>query len=425
MDERAVDATRRHYDRHAGGDMNENMKRRREGPALPLKNFHNQIKACLIRRFCYGVDKVLDFCCGRGGDLRKWDQAKVKFVRGLDLSPGEIEEAWLRFDSHKRQNRWFSLQVEFEATDALGSGSYKDPHAPYDIVSCFFALHYFMVSEDAIHNLLLNVSSNLKKGGYFIGTCPDGKKVVSSLMNSEQKHKVETPMLKLMPRWEGDYKCFGSAYSCAITDTVTAGHDDSSGSYEYLVFRNVVKGIAAKFGLKLVKTYDGDEESTECFVEEDQSEGFKHFKPNFPNSDPSLELASSLNMAFVFQKVAEFEKTEEGEYVCKEYASQEACAPPPPPANPQARNNRNRGFRGQKRRLEDDDASKGATQSKQRIKVEEGSHEKDGDGGEGGSGRTEEKSPNKNQPRENKSQSRRRDHDSRVYLNGGDFHEEF
>lgn len=39
-------------------------------------------------------------------------------------------------------------------------------------------------------------------GGYFIGTCPDGKRVISALMNSKQRHRVDTSMLKLIPRWE-------------------------------------------------------------------------------------------------------------------------------------------------------------------------------------------------------------------------------
>jgi len=56
--------------------------------------------------------------------------------------------------------------MEFHRTDILGKELYEDPRSPYDIVACLFALHYFMVSESAIENLLLNVASNLR-----IGTC--------------------------------------------------------------------------------------------------------------------------------------------------------------------------------------------------------------------------------------------------------------
>jgi hypothetical protein len=31
--------------------------------------------------------------CGRGGDIWKWIDAGITVVKGIDLSPGEIEEA--------------------------------------------------------------------------------------------------------------------------------------------------------------------------------------------------------------------------------------------------------------------------------------------------------------------------------------------
>lgn len=57
-----------------------------------------------------------------------------------------------------------SLRAEFQFCDVLGVNRYNDDRAPYDVVSCFFALHYFLASEEAIHNLLMNASGNLKKG---------------------------------------------------------------------------------------------------------------------------------------------------------------------------------------------------------------------------------------------------------------------
>lgn len=44
-------------------------------------------------RFATGVDSLLDFACGRGGDIWKWIDAGIPRVMGVDLSPGEIEEA--------------------------------------------------------------------------------------------------------------------------------------------------------------------------------------------------------------------------------------------------------------------------------------------------------------------------------------------
>ena len=56
--------------------------------------------------------------------------------------------------------------MEFESSDVLGRGIYKDDQAPYDRVTCFFAVHYFMVTEEAIDNLFMNVSNNLRLGNF-------------------------------------------------------------------------------------------------------------------------------------------------------------------------------------------------------------------------------------------------------------------
>ena len=39
--------------------------------------------------------------------------------------------------------------------------------------------------ETTINNLVENIDQNLKKGGYFIGTCLDGNKVFEALKNSK------------------------------------------------------------------------------------------------------------------------------------------------------------------------------------------------------------------------------------------------
>lgn len=38
-------------------------------------------------------NRLLDLACGRGGDMWKWLDAGLSYVKGYDLSPGEISEA--------------------------------------------------------------------------------------------------------------------------------------------------------------------------------------------------------------------------------------------------------------------------------------------------------------------------------------------
>lgn len=320
MDKQAIDATQRHYDSHANRHLTsqEAERARRAGGAFQLKKFHNDIKRALINRFASGKVSLLDLACGRGGDIRKWSDAGLKKVKGIDLSPQEIVEARKRFDELLQQQPGLQLRAEFVASPELGLSEWKEPQQ-YDAVTCMFAIHYFFVSEAALRQLLQNVVSNLKDGGYFFGTVPDGKRVLSAL---NRRTHLDCPMLSLSAQTfcEDDAcakrrsrptdKCavhgqaapaaFGSAYTCAIGDTVTAGHGDSQGSFEYLVYESVLKGVAKSVGLEPVNNYGM--ELDRFFDQADAGKMFKHFHPVFRDCDPSLATASALFMAFAFRK---------------------------------------------------------------------------------------------------------------------------
>eukprot|EP00889_Picochlorum_renovo_P000299 jgi/Picre1/27329/NNA_000298.t1 len=128
-----------------------------------------------------------------------------------------------------------------------------------------FALHYFFVSEKALKQFLHNVAINLKPGGYFFGTVPDGKSINQCVMKST---KFTSPMLMIEARWKGMPSTFG---------------------------------IAKEFGLEPVVEYN-DPALEACLRPEDAGRVLKHFAPSFPESDPSLEIASSLFTTFVFRK---------------------------------------------------------------------------------------------------------------------------
>ena len=41
----------------------------------------------------------------------------------------------------------------------------------FDIISSQFTIHYYFKDELTLRGYIQNLSDNLKKGGYFIGTC--------------------------------------------------------------------------------------------------------------------------------------------------------------------------------------------------------------------------------------------------------------
>lgn len=298
-----MEYTKNHYNSHSNkfSDHRAAKRHRQGGPAYELKRFHNKIKRLLIRRFGFRCQRLLDMCCGRGGDINKWVEAEVRYVRGIDLSPGEIQEAAKRYRELPSSKRQRTI-CEFEDSDGLGLRPLEVAE-PYDVATCMFALHYFCVKPDALKMFMSNVSRALKIGGHFIATFPDGKEILKCLRDGDT---LDMPLFKLNKMWRGRPQCFGSAFTFAITDTVTHGEDQTAGSFEYLVFFTVLTQIASEYHLRPVLHYE-DEELNRCFAEADLNQPFKHFNPHFDGTPgeyrPSLETASRCNIAVVFRRV--------------------------------------------------------------------------------------------------------------------------
>lgn len=255
-------------------------KDRAQGPAAPLKLFHNNIKRYLLTTFASGADAVLDVACGRGGDLAKWSAAGVKRVFGVDNSIAEIEEARRRYRAGS-----FATRCDFQVRDDLTTATWDV--GQFDVVSCMFALHYFCPSEATLKHVIDNAAKSLKPGGYLIGTVADGARIRQAIAEG-----WGGSMLRIQPLWSGPSKRCGSPYMCTIADTVV-----SSGSIEYLVDETLLADIAKSSGFEPVTLRDHP------YFEPGGGAVFNHFSPKFPGSnDRSLERASRLFAAFVFQK---------------------------------------------------------------------------------------------------------------------------
>ena len=70
------------------------LQKRQKGMAAPLKKLHNRIKRTLLQLFASDADRLLDLACGRGGDLHKWLDCRIKYVRGYDIADGEVWSSW-------------------------------------------------------------------------------------------------------------------------------------------------------------------------------------------------------------------------------------------------------------------------------------------------------------------------------------------
>ena len=255
-------ATRRYYDHKANPETSGFLKScltvRRASPTIELRNFHNDVKRQLLKSFCKPGDRLLDLGCGRGGDLQKWNAVGLGSVLGVDISPQEIQEAEAR-----RSNVQGKTQVDFKVLDL--SSKALDSEEPFDVVSCMFAIQYFFDGQDAMNAFFQTVSRNLKEGGIFIGTFPDGDNISAFLGN---RSVLECSLFKIQ-------RTTDQKIVFQIHDTVTDG-----GLEEFLVFKAMFLGVAEKHGLQCVS--------------------FERFQPGRNIRNPDLQVASSLFTSFAF-----------------------------------------------------------------------------------------------------------------------------
>ena len=63
------------------------VQHRELSPIIGLKKFNNWIKSVLIGKFAHRGSgpgaNVLDIGCGKGGDLNKWKQARIRLYVGM------------------------------------------------------------------------------------------------------------------------------------------------------------------------------------------------------------------------------------------------------------------------------------------------------------------------------------------------------
>jgi hypothetical protein len=195
-----------------------------------LKNFHNlYVKKLLIKSVSKQGDTLIDFACGKAGDLPKWIASRLSFVFGIDISIDNLENridgACARFLKAKKQhkNMPYALFVNGSSaynikngsamlndkaiqitnavfgngtkdSDKIGKGvsrQYGKGSDGFNVSSCQFALHYFWETPAMLQGFMRNLSECTKLNGYFIGTAYDGKEIFKLLRNTATGESVK------------------------------------------------------------------------------------------------------------------------------------------------------------------------------------------------------------------------------------------
>lgn len=223
--------------------------RKTESKIKGLRSFNNWVKSTLIQKFSPDENfkarfddtkewaddgmgpppmeeqklLVLDLGCGKGGDLGKWQLApqKVDLYVGLDPANISVEQARDRYATMRsgrgqrgRRPPPSLFHGEFATKDCFGESlgdvqivqqvGFDANAGPdgsmmasrwggggFDVVTSMFAIHYAFESEEKTRQMLSNVAGSLKKGGRFIGVCPNSDVIISQVKAFHERKKEQ------------------------------------------------------------------------------------------------------------------------------------------------------------------------------------------------------------------------------------------
>jgi hypothetical protein len=189
-----------------------------------MRDFHNlYVKKKLITSVAKKSDILIDFGCGKAGDLPKWIAAELSFVFGIDNSKDNIENrlngACTRYLNYKKdfKNMPYALFVNGNCSlnirsgknmftdkaneitkSVFGIGGVNESLGPavkrqysrgingFDISSCQFAMHYMFENKNTFYGFIRNIAECTKINGYFIATSYDGKTIFNMLKKYRQ-----------------------------------------------------------------------------------------------------------------------------------------------------------------------------------------------------------------------------------------------
>ena len=192
-----------------------------------MRDFHNLfVKKILIESVTKRNDTLIDFACGKGGDLPKWIGSHLSFVFGVDVAKDNLENrlngACARYLTYKKEMKnipdalfvWGNSSKNIRSGKAMlsekamaitksvfgSSGNdtklgpavtrqHNKGHDGFNVSSMQFAIHYMFENNVVFYNFMRNIAECTKLNGYFIGTSYDGKKVFN-MLKQKNKEKV-------------------------------------------------------------------------------------------------------------------------------------------------------------------------------------------------------------------------------------------
>ena len=196
-----------------------------------MRRFHNKVKEEALswgggRRV---IETLLDFGCGRGGDVHKWNRLGIQHVFGIDPCRSSIQEATKRSIAN-------SNYIFIQADNPL-EWLVRECHSnSFDMISCNFVIHYFDKTQQK--EILREFFRVLEPGGTVVMTFMEGSRVFTYLQGETVRDNGVANIQLSFPK-----------IIIGIKDTP---YFESQASEEFLVFEKYLLKESEIIGFKTV-----------------------------------------------------------------------------------------------------------------------------------------------------------------------------
>lgn len=310
----------------------------------PIRGLYNYIKNKLLETVTDDIADatLLDLCCGKMVDLRKWKYNKVSFAVAIDndadVIHNTVDGAAVRVlknaenDADLRKLARNVLIIKGDCSQNLYNGNagcdllnkyylnilygnheisgvnnklekiWGKGRNRFNIITCNFGIQNFFKDLETLENFMLNIAENLKPDGKFVGICLDGQTMFKELKSVDKLEGHTTTGNHLLWSIIKNYPASASYpknHYSLNHEIVTSLDSFETNSIGYLVHFDFLVDMMSKYGLKLLDSKMFDEAPT-SFIES--------FKGDYPkayeqlNKNKDLVKLASYHRWFIFIK---------------------------------------------------------------------------------------------------------------------------
>lgn len=329
------------------------IEKRDNSASKAMLDFHNHwVKnISMVAKLRGRVTSVFDIACGKGNDVPKYINANIKTIIGVDVSDDNItnqadgayarhlrnvSRGWTRLDRKdvvvflpldcsKVIDASYIDNIKDEQTKDVVKVLWGEKSIPalqkyngvvkrqVDLVACQFAIHYFFQTKHTLHALIANVNNVLKNGGYFMGTCLDGKIIDRRFRENKETYiqglsDTGRTLWRIDRQYDTfDSKDFNNNFGLEIKVYIETINKPFS---EYLVDFDLLTFELAKYGIRLLNEKEcqdvGIEESTGTFRDlyktMESSKIINKFTASARQMSEKEKEYSFMNRWFIFRK---------------------------------------------------------------------------------------------------------------------------